>query len=101
MTAATGFDSIVYCRTGILSLCVVACVGFDSLDRPARPYDFADCRDVRSDFAMVLSDLPPNAGHMMMLEQPESFSEIVCAMNERDVTANRTEAMRLPDLVGA
>jgi hypothetical protein len=50
---------------------------------------------------MVLSDLPPNAGHMMMLEQPESFSEIVCAMNERDVTANRTEAMRLPDLVGA
>jgi len=65
MTAATGFDSIVYCRMGILSLCVVACVGFDSLDRPARPYDFADCRNVRSDFAMIWSDFPPPAKRLI------------------------------------
>jgi len=76
-------------------LCVVACAWFDSLKAPAQTREFGGGRDVRSGFAIVLFDLPPNTGHMMMLEQPEIFSDIVCAMIDTDSTADRDEAVKL------
>jgi hypothetical protein len=54
MRATTGFefDSLLQ-----LSLCVVACVWFDSLKAPAQPHDFAGRRAVRSGSAMFPPEL--------------------------------------------